>query len=64
MSVRINREKMVVAMMRAGLNVTQLAEKSGVSRVTISAIKAGKPCSIGTAGKLVSVLGSGIVKAV
>lgn len=62
MSVRISRERLAVAMIRAELNVNKLAEKSGVSRCTITAVKNGKSCSKQTADKLVAVLGKSILK--
>lgn len=49
--MRIDRVKFVTGLARANLNVKQLAELSGVSRVTISSIKAGKSCSRDTANK-------------
>ena len=42
----------------------QLAEKSGVSRVTITSVKSGKRCSEETAQKLVAVLGPDIIEEV
>lgn len=62
MSVRINREALAVAMIRKDLNGQQLAEKSGVSRVTVTAVRNGKSCSKKTADKLVAVLGREIIK--
>ena len=38
-----------------------LAELSGVSRVTITAVKSGKSCSADTARKLAQVLGNKII---
>lgn len=60
--MRIDRVKFVTALARADLNVKQLAELSGVSRVTISSIKAGKSCSRDTANKLAQVLGRDIIQ--
>lgn len=54
--MRIDRVKFAAALARADLKVCELAEKSGVSRVTITAIKGGKSCAPETARKLVSVL--------
>ncbi len=62
MSVRISREHLAVAMIRANLNVNRLSEKSGVSRATVTAIKTGKSCSKETAEKLVAILGSDIIE--
>lgn len=55
--MRIDRVKFAAALARADLNVKQLAECSGVSRVTISSVKTGKSCSKDTAYKLAKVLG-------
>lgn len=55
--MRIDRVKFAAALARADINVKRLAEKSGVSRPTITNVKAGKSCSEETAGKLASGLG-------
>ena len=60
--MRINRIKFAAAMARADLNGLQLAEKAGVSRGTITAVRTGKSCSRDTAMKLVSVLGKDIIQ--
>ena len=60
--MRIDRVTFVAAMARADLNVKKLAEKSGVSKVTISAVKSGKSCSADTANKLAAILGRDIIK--
>ena len=59
--VRINREKLAVAMVRHDLNGKQLAEKAGISRITMTAVRSGKSCSMETAEKLISVLGPEII---
>lgn len=59
--MRIDRVEFAAALARADLNVKQLAERSGVSRVTITAVKSGKSCSKGTADKLTAVLGKEIL---
>lgn len=58
--MRIDRERLVLAMLRADLNNNQLALRAGLSRATVSAVKQGKSCSIETARKLASVLGEDI----
>lgn len=58
---RIDRVKLVAAMARAELTGQQLAERSGVSRVTITAIRSGKSCSLETAHKLTAILGEDIL---
>ena len=59
--MRIDREKLVEAMVRRDMNQRRLAELSGVSRVTLSAVKGGKSCSADTAYKLAAVLGADII---
>lgn len=59
--MRIDRVEFAAALARADLNVKRLAEKSGVSRVTITAVKSGKSCSKNTADKLAAVLGEEIL---
>lgn len=60
--MRIDRVKFAAALVRADLKVCELAEKTGVSRCTISSIKSGKSCSRGTARKLAAVLGPEIIE--
>lgn len=60
--MRINREKMAVAMVRKDLNVKRLAQKAMISRGTITAVRTGKSCSEETAKKLAAVLGQDIVE--
>ena len=55
--MRIDRVKFAAALARADLNVKRLAEKSGVSRPTITSVKGGKSCSKETADKLAAGLG-------
>lgn len=59
--MRIDRVKFAAALARADLTVKQVAELSGVSRVTVSSVKTGKSCSQDTAEKLVRVLGRDII---
>ena len=54
--MRVDRKKLVCAMMDADLNTKQLAEKAGVSRATACSIKNGKSCNYDTAVKLATVL--------
>ena len=60
--MRIDRIKFAAAMARADLNGLQLAEKAGVSRGTITAVRTGKSCSKDTAMKLAAVLGKEIIQ--
>lgn len=60
--MRIDRVAFVTALAKKDINCKQLAELSGVSRVTITSVKTGKSCSKETAEKLVAVLGREIMK--
>ena len=60
--IRIDRVKFAAALARADLTVKQVAELSGVSRVTVSGVKSGKSCSKNTAEKLAHVLGYDIIQ--
>ena len=60
--MRIDREKMTIAMLRRDMSQKRLANLSGVSRMTITAVKGGKSCSKETADKLAAVLGRDIIK--
>ena len=55
--MRIDRVAFAAALARRDINQKRLAELSGVSRVTITAVKSGKTCSEDTARKLAAVLG-------
>lgn len=59
--MRIDRVAFATALARADINGKQLAELSGVSRVTITAVKSGKSCSKNTADRLAAVLGKEIL---
>lgn len=60
--MRINRIKFATALARMDINLKRLGELSGVSRVTITAVKSGKSCSKETATKLAAVLGEDIIQ--
>ena len=62
--MRIDRVKFAAALARLDLNGNQLAEKAGVSRGTVTAVRTGKSCSKGTADKLAAVLGREIIEEV
>ena len=62
--MRINRERFAAALVRLDLNGNRLAEKAGVSRGTVTAVRTGKSCSKETAGKLAAVLGDDIIEEV
>ena len=55
--MRIDRVKFVTALARADLNVKDLAERAGVSRVTVTSVKNGKSCCRETAEKRAAGLG-------
>lgn len=55
-TMRINRKKLITAMLDNDQTVIQLAKASGVSRVTISNVKCGKSCSNATAEKIAKAL--------
>ena len=54
--MKINVTKLLVAIGEQQMSIGELAEKSGVSRTTISAIKAGKTCRPDIAGKIAQAL--------
>lgn len=60
--MRINRERFAAALARLDLNGNQLAEKAGVSRGTVTAVRTGKSCSKDTADKLAKILGEDILE--
>lgn len=62
MSVRIDRVAMIAEMARQDINCNRLVELSGVSRVTVTAVRNGKSCSKETADKLAAVLGRDIIR--
>lgn len=62
MSVRIDRVAMIAEMVRMGISCNRLVELSGVSRVTVTAVRNGKSCSKETAEKLAAVLGRDIIE--
>jgi len=55
--MRIDRIKLATEIARADIKLYQLAEKAGVTRATITAIKSGKSCKEETAVKLAAGLG-------
>lgn len=61
MSVHIDRVAMITEMARKHISCNRLVELSGVSRVTVTAVRNGKSCSKNTAEKLAAVLGNNIM---
>lgn len=55
--MRLDRVKVITAMARANINGNELAVRSGLSRMTVTAVKSGKSCSLSTAEKLAEGLG-------
>lgn len=60
--MRIDRIKFAAELMRQDMTQKALAEKSGVSRVTITGIKSGRSCSDETGEKLAAALNVPIKK--
>jgi len=54
--MRISQEKLEIAMATVGFNFIDLAEASGVSRVSLSYINSGKSCKPQTGGKIAKAL--------
>lgn len=55
--MRVDRVKFATELARADLNLKQLAERTNLSRVTITSVKGGKSCSKTTVEKLAEGLG-------
>lgn len=55
--MRIDRVKFAAGLARKDITCLKLAELSGLSRATITAIKSGKSCTKETAKKLAAGLG-------
>ena len=55
--MRIDRVKLIAEMARQDVTGIQLAERAGVSRVTVSALRCGKTCTAETASKIARALG-------
>ena len=55
--MRINRFKLTMELMRQDMTQKKLAEKAGVSRVTVNGIKSGRSCSDEVGKKITRALG-------
>ena len=55
--LRIDRVKLIAEMARQDVTNIQLAAKSGVSRVTVTAVRCGKSCSQESAERIARALG-------
>lgn len=62
--MRIDRVKLIAEMARQNFTSIRLAEKAGVSRVTVSALRCGKTCTPETAGKIARALGVDVTEIV
>ena len=60
--MRLDRKKLVCAMIDANMNTKQMAEKAKVTRATACSVKKGKSCSYDTAVKLAEALGVPVEK--
>ena len=60
--MRVDRIRFAAELARAETTITALAQKAGLSRATITAVRSGKSCSRDTAEKIASGLGIGIEK--
>lgn len=60
--MKINTKKMMLAMAELQMSVNEIAEKSGVSRGTVSAIRAGKTCRPDIAGKIAQALDKPLIE--
>ena len=56
MTVRIDRVKFITEMAKADTTILAIAEKSGLNRATVGAVKAGKSCTEETAKRLAAAL--------
>lgn len=55
--MRVDRIKLITLMAKKDISILKLSELSGVSRVTVNAVKSGKSCALTTAQKLADGLG-------
>lgn len=55
--MRIDRAKFAAELARKDMNVKRLAERSGISRVTVSSVKCGKTCAQKTVEAIANALG-------
>lgn len=55
--MRIDRIKLVAELTRQDMSQKKLAEKAGVSRVTVNGIKSGRSCSDEVGQKIAKALG-------
>lgn len=59
--MRVDRVKLIAEMARQNIRVNDLAEKAGISRVTITAMRGGKSCNKNSALHIARALGLDVV---
>lgn len=59
--MKINVKKMLIALGEQEMSIQELSKRSGISRTTISAIKAGKTCRPDIAGKIAKAINKPLV---
>ncbi len=57
MKIRLKQPNFATKLFELGMTQKELADKSGVSRVTINGIYNGRTCSLESAGKIAKALG-------
>ena len=60
--MRIDRVAFVASMARKDINLKTLAQRTGLSRSTVTAVKTGKSCSEKTGRKIAAALGVDIAQ--
>lgn len=60
--MKINVKKLLILQAELDISIGELAEKSGVSRNTLAAIKAGKTCRPEIVGKIARALGCNVTE--
>ena len=55
--MQIDRIKLIAEMARQRITLKELSEKSGISRVTITAVRGGKSCQTATGKCIAAALG-------
>lgn len=55
--MRIDRVKLIAEMARQEIRVKELAEKAGISRMTVSAMRCGKSCAENSVKHVARALG-------
>ncbi len=54
--MRLDNKKLLLLLAMKNMSIAEVVEKSGLSRGTVSAVKAGKSCTYITIGKLAKAL--------